>query len=319
MKNKIVVFESVEIMKKKLLLSSALIAGAGMLAAGEYFFKMAMTPFNKKLDSKKLSGKDPLYRDKVWFKDFPKKKLTLQSNNGLILFAQYLDHQAKKTVILLHGFMSDGDSMAGFAKMFYDFGYNVLLPDARAQGRSEGKYIGYGWVEKDDILRWIYQIIEQNGEDSKIVIMGQSMGGATAMMVSGLLLPPQVKAFIEDCGYSTVKEEIEYQAQNLFHMKAFPRFPIIDIVSGINKVKNGFYLKNASAVAQLKKNTRPFLFIHGGKDHFVPTKMVWENYTATTAPKKIWLAPLAGHALSYPMYPGQYRQQVKSFLAKYVS
>lgn len=73
MKNKIVVFESVEIMKKKLLLSSALIAGAGMLAAGEYFFKMAMTPFNKKLDSKKLSGKDPLYRDKVWFKDFPKK------------------------------------------------------------------------------------------------------------------------------------------------------------------------------------------------------------------------------------------------------
>lgn len=257
-----------------------------------------MTPFNKKLDSKKLSGKDPLYRDKVWFKDFPKKKLTLQSNNGLILFAQYLDHQAKKTVILLHGFMSDGDSMAGFAKMFYDFGYNVLLPDARAQGRSEGKYIGYGWVEKDDILRWIYQIIEQDGEDSKIVIMGQSMGGATAMMVSGLLLPPQVKAFIEDCGYSTVKEEIEYQAQNLFHMKAFPRFPIIDIVSGINKVKNGFYLKNASAVAQLKKNTRPFLFIHGGKDHFVPTKMVWENYTATTAPKKSgWLRLPVMHCL----------------------
>lgn len=305
-------------MKKKLLLSSALIAGAGLFAASEYFFKMAMTPFNKKADSKKLSGKDPLYRDKVWFRDFPKKNWTLKTDNGLTLFAQYLDHQTKKTVILLHGFMSDGDSMGGFAKMFYDFGYNVLIPDARAQGHSEGKYIGYGWVEKDDILHWIYQVIEQVGEDSKIVVMGQSMGGATAMMVSGLLLPPQVKAFIEDCGYSTVKEEINYQAQNLFHMKAFPRFPIIDLVSGINRVKNGFYLKDASSVIQLKKNTRPFLFIHGGKDHFVPTEMVQQNYAATKAPKELWLAPLAGHALSYPMYPKQYRQQVSMFLKKYV-
>ena len=284
-------------MKKKLLFSSALIAGAGLFAASEYFFKMAMTPFNKKADSKELSGKD---------------------DSGITLFAQYLDQHAKKTAILLHGFMSDGDSMAGFAKMFYDFGYNVLVPDARAQGRSEGKYIGYGWVEKDDILRWIYQVIDRTGTNAKIVIMGQSMGGATAMMVSGLKLPSQVKAFIEDCGYSTVKGEINYQAQNLFHMKAFPRFPIVDLVSGINRVKNGFYLKDASAVAQLNKNTRPFLFIHGGKDHFVPTKMVWQNYAATAAPKQIWLAPLAGHALSYPMYPKQYRQQVERFLQKYV-
>src|SRR5699024_11552939 len=59
-----------------------------------------------------------------------------------------------------------------------------------------------------------------------------------------------------DLGYSTVKGEINYQAQNLFHMKAFPRFPIVDLVSGINRVKNGFYLKDASAVAQLNKNTR---------------------------------------------------------------
>lgn len=90
-------------MKKKLLLSSALIAGAGLFAASEYFFKMAMTPFNKKADSKELSGKDPLYRDKVWFRDFSKKKWTLKTDSGITLFAQYLDQHAKKTAILLHG------------------------------------------------------------------------------------------------------------------------------------------------------------------------------------------------------------------------
>ncbi len=304
-------------MKKKLLLTSLLVAGTGFAIASDYFFKMAMTPFNKKPDSKKLSGKDSLYRNKVWFRDFPKEKWSLETKSGLTLFAQYLNHDSDKTAILLHGFMSDSDSMGGFAKMFYDFGYNVLLPDARAQGRSAGKYIGYGWVEKEDIRNWIRQVIAKNGQDSKIIVMGQSMGGATTMMVSGMKLPSQVKAFIEDCGYSSVKEEIMYQAGNLCNLNKIARMPLVEAVSGINKVKNGFFLGQASSVKQLKKNTRPFLFIHGGKDHFVPTEMVYQNYAATDAPKEIWIAPLAGHALSYPMYKKEYQKTVKAFLDKY--
>lgn len=304
-------------MKKKTLISLITIAGAGLVAAGDYFFKYAMTPYNKKPDSKKLSGKDSLYCEKLWFKNFPKQKWQISADN-LNLYAQYLDHHSKKTVILLHGFMSDGDSMGGFAKMFYDFGYNVLLPDARAQGRSDGQYIGYGWVEKEDILKWIDEIISKNGTDSEIVVMGQSMGGATTMMVSGMKLPKQVKAFIEDCGYSNVKKEIKYQAGNLVNIPKAIRGPLIETVSGINKLKNGFFLGRASSVKQLKKNTRPFLFIHGGKDHFVPTEMVYENYAATDAPKELWIAPLAGHALSYPMYKSEYRKQIESFLKKYV-
>lgn len=304
-------------MKKKALVSLIAGAGVGLVAAGEYFFKMAMTPFNKKPDSKEISPKDSLYREKLWFKNFPKQRWQIHTHN-LTLYAQYLDHHSKKTVILLHGFMSDGDSMGGFAKMFYDFGYNVLLPDARAQGKSEGQYIGYGWVEKEDIYKWINEIIRKNGESSEIVVMGQSMGGATTMMVSGMKLPKQVKAFIEDCGYSNVKKEIKYQAGNLFNIPNLIRDPLVETVSGINKLRNGFFLGEASAVKQLKKNRRPFLFIHGGKDHFVPTEMVYENYQAANGPKELWIAPLAGHALSYPMYKTEYRKQIKAFLDKYV-
>ncbi|WP_288557057.1 hypothetical protein [uncultured Lactobacillus sp.] len=65
-------------MKKKLLLTSLLAAGAGIFAAGDYFFKIAMTPYKKEPDSKKLSGKDSLYPDKVCFRDFPKKNGVLR-------------------------------------------------------------------------------------------------------------------------------------------------------------------------------------------------------------------------------------------------
>ena len=67
-------------MKKKLLLTSLLVAGTGFAIASDYFFKMAMTPFNKKPDSKKLSGKDSLYRNKVWL---DRKSTRLNSSHRL--------------------------------------------------------------------------------------------------------------------------------------------------------------------------------------------------------------------------------------------
>lgn len=302
-------------MKKKLLLSSLLLTGIG--AISEYFFKFAMTAFNKKAESKELLPEDPLYDDKVWYNKQSKQEWQLEVEPKMILFAQYLDHHSNKTAVLLHGFMADGDSMAGFSKLFYDLGYNILLPDARAHGRSSGKYIGYGWVEKNDILRWIQELIAK--KDSKqIVVMGQSMGGATAMMVSGLKLPQQVKCFIEDCGYASAEEEIIYQAHAAVGLPEIMCKPVVKIVSAMNKVRNGFFLRDASSIQQLKKNTRPFLFIHGKLDQVVPSKMVYENYAATKAPKELWVTPKAKHAESYPMYKTEYRQKVKAFLTKYV-
>lgn len=306
-------------MKKKLWLSALALSGAGLLAVGNYFFKVAMTSYKKEPDSKEILPTDALCKEKRWFRTFPKEKWTIESNNGLKLYARYLNHHTEKTAVLLHGFMADGDGLGGFAKMFYDLGYNVLLPDARAHGRSQGKFIGYGWVEKEDVVQWIEQIIKRNGLKSKIVVMGQSMGGATTMMVSGMKLPVQVKAFIEDCGYSSVKGEIFYQAGNLVHLKPWASKIVVSLVSDINRIKNSFFLGQASCVEQLKKNTLPILFIHGGKDHFVPTKMVYQNYAATKGPKELWIAPLAGHAMSLPMYHQEYQKHVKNFLDKYIS
>lgn len=144
------------------------------------------------------------------------------------------------------------------------------------------------------------------------------MGGATAMMTSGEKLPKQVKAIVEDCGYTNVKDEIEHEAQTLYHLPAVPRFPLVEILSGINKMKVGYYLGDASSIQQLKKNTRPILFIHGAKDNFVPTKMVYQNYHASRSPKQLWIVPGAGHAKSFATHPGQYRQHLQAFLQKYV-
>ncbi len=37
----------------------------------------------------------------------------------------------------------NAETMGVYAKMFHDLGYNVLVPDARGHGESQGDYIGF--------------------------------------------------------------------------------------------------------------------------------------------------------------------------------
>ncbi|KRM25291.1 alpha/beta hydrolase [Limosilactobacillus panis] len=292
-------------------------------AAGSYFFNVAMVPSHKSFvnNSNRISKSDPLYKQKMWFKRAHKEKWTMESASGHYrLVADYLPATQKttKNVIILHGFMGKKERMGEYGTMFHQMGYNVLMPDARAHGQSQGKYIGYGWPERYDVRKWANKLIAKNGANSQIVIFGVSMGGATAMMTSGITLPHQVKAFVEDCGYDSLEGELNYEAGNLYNIPRVIRAPLIGSLSLINRVRNGFYVHSASATAMLHRNHRPMLFIHGSDDHFVPTRMVYQNYSASRGPKKLWVVKGAKHAASYAKDPHQYPRRIAHFLNQYV-
>lgn len=291
--------------------------------AGIYFFKMACVPGPKSFlssSSNVIKKSDPLYKEKTWFKKTAKQKWYIQSaDNQYKLAANYIpSRDSKKTVVVLPGYMDTKEDMGEYDALFHELGYNTLTPDPRSQGKSEGKYIGYGWPEKEDVKKWINLLLQKNGSNQQIVVYGLSMGAATAMMVSGLKLPAQVKAFVEDCGYTSVKDEIEHEAKELYSMPAFPRFPLVEILSGINKLKVGYFMAEGSSINQLHKNHRPMLFIHGDKDTFVPTKMVYQNYHATNGPKKLWVTENSKHAKSFSNHPKAYRRHIETFLNKYI-
>ncbi|WP_431189473.1 hypothetical protein, partial [Escherichia coli] len=66
-----------------------------------------------------------------------------------------------------------------------------------------------------DYVQWINKVLENNGKSQEIVLYGVSMGAATVMMTSGEKLPDNVKAIIEDCGYSSVHDELAYQLDDM--------------------------------------------------------------------------------------------------------
>ena len=242
---------------------------------------------------------------------------TLTSFDNLNLHAYKVLNQndSNKWVITVHGYTSEGINMSSYAKNYYDIGYNVLIPDLRSHGLSEGDYIGMGWDDRLDIIDWINTILEYN-PNAEIVLHGVSMGAATVSMVSGEDLPSNVKAIVADCGYTSVWDEFAYQLDDLFSL---PEFPILNVSSLVAKVRAGYFLGEASTLKQVAKSKTPILFIHGDEDDFVPYYMMEELYNATSSEKEMLTIKNAGHAKASEVDPETYWTTVSNFTSKYIT
>ena len=217
--------------------------------------------------------------------------------------------QTNKWVVLIHGYKSNNDNMMSYAEKYYKEGYNVLLPNNRAHGNSEGEYIGMCCLDKEDISCCIYLIVK-NDPKSKRILHGVSMGGATTMMTSGDNLD-NVVGYIEDCGYTSVWDIFESELDKRFSL---PAFPILNISSTVANLKAGYDFTEASSLEQVKKCKKPMLFIHGGKDDFVPTDMVYEVYNVANCKKDLYIVEQAGHAEAKDYDPDAYWDKVFNFI-----
>lgn len=294
-----------------LLLFFALSVGASF-----YFFHVAQVRAEKSFINTKPTAKtDPLYEYEQSFAELDKETLEM-THAGLKQVAWYVPaaEETDKTVIVVHGFGNRKERMQAYGWLFHKLGYNVLMPDNIAAGESEGQLIGYGWLDRLNVIEWAKILVEDYGAD-QITLYGLSMGGATVMMASGEeSLPKQVVSIIEDAGYTSVWEELKYKAKEMYGL---PAFPLLYEVSALSKIRAGFSYGEASSVKQLAKNDLPILFIHGNKDVFVPFDMVYENYEATKGPKELYVVEGAGHAKTFKADKDKYEEVIATFLKKY--
>lgn len=311
----------------KLVGAGAILGGAAIVAGSNYFFKLALStkankdkvfgPQEEGLSIDETSGL-LLKEDLEWFKSKEdKKSVYILSDDNLKLHSYKImrEEESHKWAIVVHGYMSSAIYMSRIARCYYEMGYNVLMIDLRSHGKSEGSYIGMGWPDRLDILAWI-DYITQIDKDSQIVLHGVSMGAGTVMMASGEDLKENVKAIVEDCGYTSAWEEFKYQLKSLYKL---PSFPIMNGADRISKLRAGYSIKEASAIEQIKKSKTPMLFIHGDEDKFVPYEMMQELYDAAPCEKAMVTIKGAGHAEAGTTDSELYWQSVRSFLDKYIT
>lgn len=241
------------------------------------------------------------------------------SDDGVKLHALYIRsaNNSPNTALLIHGYTDNAIRMLMIGHLYNkEMGYNVLLPDLRGQGESKAEYVQMGWKDRLDILRWMDVALDLYGDTTNMVVHGISMGGATTMMTSGEKVPSNVKCFVEDCGYTSVWDEFKYELKQRYSL---PSFPLLNTASLLSDVKLGWNFKEASALEQIKKCDKPMFFIHGDKDTYVPTYMVYELYDAKPGEKELWVVPGVEHANSYWDHTDEYVQKTKQFVTKYIN
>ena len=239
----------------------------------------------------------------------------IQSDDGLTLKAEILKNQkdTHSWVIIVHGYGWEHTRMYDYISMYAERGYQILMPDLRGCGESEGDYVGMGWLDRKDMLKWIDFICDHDS-DAQIVLHGTSMGGATVMMTAGEILPDNVRAVVDDCGYTSVWDIFSDELSYLYHLPDFPFLYTTDIIS---KIRVGYGFKEASALEQIKKTEVPVLFIHGTADSFVHTEMVYALYDACPTEKDLYLTEGAGHCDSLYIDSNTYAEKVFHFLDNY--
>lgn len=291
---------------------------ASGFAAGLYFYNLVLdvSPGKKRAKVKNPeSGEGDFVFDREFFDASDMEDIYMQSRDGLMLHGVVIEKDTSRWAILCHGYTADAYSVSEFAEIFADKGFSILAVDLRGHGGSEGSYRGMGWHDSYDVCDWA-RLVEERYKASDIILFGISMGGATVMLASGHELPFSVKGIIEDCGYSSIKAELKYNAKKSYHL---PSFPLLNFLSGVTRIKAGYsILTDGDAVAQVRKTEVPILFIHGEEDRFVPFSMMNKLYKAAGGPKMKFTVPGAGHGKSFATDPDGYRDAVYSFLYKYI-
>ncbi len=246
-------------------------------------------------------------------KEVSGKKVSIRSEDGYKLVGEEFEakEESNRWVLLLHGYTGWKEEMFPFASWYHEKGYHVLVPDLRCQGESEGDFIGMGWTDHFDCELWIDYILKQDA-DAEIVLHGQSMGAATALIMTGdENLSDHVKAVVSDCAYTDAYSMFGDKITSWFSL---PAFPFVDSACLMLRLRGGYDLKDASALEAVKKSHTPTLFIHGDEDAMISVDMAYELYEAASCDKKLLVMEGAGHAQSQDKDPEQYYGTVSGFL-----
>lgn len=251
--------------------------------------------------------------------DMAPEDLSLTDPMGNELKAWFVPVEgSKKFVICVHGYKCNGpDEFSHMLPFYHDvLGYNYLLPDHAAHGRSSGKHIGFGSYEAGNVLLWVKYLVDRFGDDIEVVLHGISMGAATVMLANESDPPEQVKAVIEDCGYTSAKAIMLNTLKGMIGVAPPFMFHSVNLVC---KLFFGYDLNTADCIGRMGTASKPLLFIHGTGDDFVPFKMGEELFAACDKVEKdhLWVDD-AVHAYSYYDAKDAYEAKVTEFLGKYV-
>jgi hypothetical protein len=211
--------------------------------------------------------------------------------------------------IVLHGQTDNRAGMVGFADFFLRHGYDVLTPDNRGHGDSEGALTTYGLREADDVHRWFdWLAIHRPG--ANVFGLGESMGAA--ILLQSLTVETRFCAVAVEAPYSTL-HQIAYERLAHEYSSApwiYAVGPILKTAMLYQRLAYGIDLGEVSPEDAVARSSTPVLLIYGSKDENTPgwhaRSIYGRNPTAVTP----WEVPGAGHTGAWNSRPKEFEHRL---------
>jgi pimeloyl-ACP methyl ester carboxylesterase len=217
-----------------------------------------------------------------------------------------------KAIVIMHGHGGSYDFDLYRAPALHAAGFNVLLFDFRAHGRSEGKHMTFGFEERRDVQAAI-EFLHSRGMQ-RIGLLGFSYGGMAAMVSTPECA--DVEAVISDGGPARIRTAIARRGAEL-GLPLWLGKAISWLIIGVTSLRLGVNLFRYEPIRWVGKiSPRPILFIHGDQDQYLPD--FDELYAAANSPKELWRLPDAGHCTASQLYPEEHARRVNEFFQRYL-
>lgn len=295
------------------------VAAVFILTGGYTFFSACLRrkelPWLVKEEIEKTSyGKyyNLIQQSNAWLADHHAEDVYMDSDDGLTLHGLWIPAEDPKgTILFAHGYRSTYLVDFGMAmELYHNKGMNLLIPDQRCHGKSEGKYITFGVKESRDMANWISFHNVKFGQ-YPIILSGLSMGASTMLYLADQALPDNVKGIIADCGFTSPSAIIGSVFTAVTHLPGWLCMWSTDLFA---RIFAGFSLNEKDTVSILANSRYPVFMIHGMNDGFVPCEMTRKGFAACNVAKKLLLVDGADHGVSFVVDRERYTNMIEAFL-----
>jgi uncharacterized protein len=225
--------------------------------------------------------------------------------------------QSERCVVLVHGYADAKVGAISWAPAWHALGFNLLVPDLRAHGDSEGTACTAGYFERHDLSQVIDQLrAARPVQTREIVLAGMSLGAAVAAATA--VQTSDVAAVVMDSPYA------DFRRAAIIHM---------DRLGAPGRLLQRFALRlaewltraNYDAVRPIDLIPQlccPVLVIVSGNDPFLSPSdhAALDNavraHRPERGPAQLWTLDRTGHLMAISADPEAYRRRINGFLGE---
>jgi pimeloyl-ACP methyl ester carboxylesterase len=215
---------------------------------------------------------------------------------------------SRGTLLLLHGYLQNRNSVVPWAVRLAQAGFRCLVLDLRGQGASTGDHISFGAFEARDLTQVLDDLARRGWDVSRVGVVGVSYGASVALLAAGH--DRRVAAVVALEPFASAERAVPELMRAAFAKEAQGITDRQFAAAHLKEAKiAGFRWTDADIVAALGRTRAPVLFIHGENDTWLSPDHSRELVRHAPAGSRLVLAPRENH-VSLPLQVGSYAPQV---------